>query len=184
MRAPSTRRLLLTALLGFYAAAPCVAQSSASYKLNGTSFNNGGDPKNGLTLMSSHFHVTLDAIGDGLVRAALSSASFHADAGFVDVYRPVGEVSGLRFTNATTLLWNPDPAGARYEVYRGAISSLPGTFGTCFATGPMANATDASIPAAGTGLFYLVTARNLLGEEGPKGKTSNGTVRGNPTPCP
>ena len=33
-------------------------------------------------------------------------------------------------------------------------------------------------------LFYLVTSRNRLGEEGPKGFDHLGVERGNPVPCP
>jgi len=39
------------------------------------------------------------------------------------------------------------------------------------------NATDASIPAAATGYFYLVTAENRLAEEGTKGSNSTGGER-------
>lgn len=43
---------------------------------------------------------------------------------------------------------------------------------------------DPLAPSAGTGFFYLVTARNRLDEEGPKGFQSLGVEEPNPDPCP
>lgn len=172
---------LMAALCSACVAAPAAAQTSASYKLQETSVNNGG----GTALASAHYRVSLDAIGDGVAPTSLSSASFHADVGFVGRYPPAGEVMGLLFTNPSSLQWNPEPSAVRYEIYRGTITSLPGTFGTCFASDlNTVTSTDASIPLAGSGFFYLVTARNRLGEEGTKGYFSNGTERTNPLPCP
>src|SRR5437867_6936953 len=158
--------VLMTALLSLCGLSPAAAQTSTSFKLQESSLNNGGDPRAGAALVSAHFHLSLDAIGDGVVRAGLSSGSFHVDGGFVGRYRPAGEVKGLLFSNAATLQWNPDPSADRYEIYRGATSTLPGTFGTCFASDlTIVTANDASIPSKGAGYFYLVTARNRLGEE-------------------
>jgi hypothetical protein len=186
MNGRTMRRFIVpAALCSLGVIAPAAAQTSASYKLQETSINSGGDPRGGTPLASTHFHIGLDAIGDGLVRSGLSSASFHADSGFLDRYVPAGEVMNLRFTNATTLQWNPEPTASRYEVYNGSLSSQPGTFGTCFASDLASQSTtDASIPSTGTGFFYLVTARNRLAEEGTKGSQSNGTERANPLPCP
>ena len=177
--------VLLGALLSSFATAPAGSQTSASYKLQEASVNSGGDPRSTGTLVSAHYHITLDAIGDGAVRAGLSSASFHVDGGFVGRYRPPGEVTGDRFTSATTLQWNSEVAAGQYEAYRGTTTSLPGTFGTCFASGlPTTTVADASNPQIGAAFFYLITARNSLLEEGTKGYRSNGTERGNPSPCP
>jgi hypothetical protein len=46
------------------------------------------------------------------------------------------------------------------------------------------SAADIQSPPAGSGFFYLATARNRLGEEGTKGFASSGTRRVNPSPCP
>jgi hypothetical protein len=180
-----SRRILATAGLACALSfVPAVAQTSASYKLAETTFNNGGNPVGGAP-SSAHFRITLDAIGEAVVRAGAMSASYHVDAGFVGVYGPPGEVTGARFPNKTTLAWDPEPWGHRYEVYRGTLASLPGTFGACFANDlTQPTASDASSPSTGQGHFYLVTARNRLREEGPKGFRSNGTEEGNPTPCP
>ena len=179
------RLVVLAPLFGLLAPHPATAQTSSSYKLQEASFNNGGNPGTSGALASAHFHISLDAIGDPVGRGGLASAAFHLDAGFVSQFPPPGDVTGLRFSDPTTLLWPPERSAQRYEVYRGTISTLPGTFGTCFANGlTQATATDASTPPAGQGFFYLVTARNRLGEEGPKGYASNGTEEPNPLPCP
>ena len=46
------------------------------------------------------------------------------------------------------------------------------------------SAVDDTLPSTGTGLFYLVTGVNRLREEGTKGRSSSGTERANPLPCP
>jgi hypothetical protein len=177
--------MLLVPLLCLPAIAPATAQTSAHYTLTETSIDNGGDPGSGANPASPHFHLSLDAIGDDLVRAGLASASFHLDGGFVGRYPPPGEVQGLHVDASATLLWNPEPSASEYETYRGLIATLPGTYGACFAGGlTSVNVSDASTPSAGQGYFYLVTARNRLGEEGPKGYRSDGTEEGNPSPCP
>jgi len=182
---PDFRTALLAILLTLLAMSPSAAQSSASYKLEEATVNSGGVPENGAAGTSAHYHLSFAAIGDGAVRTGLTNVSFKVDGGFVSSYAPPGEVTGLRFTNATTLQWNPDPSADRYEVYRDLTSSLPGTFGSCFASDlPMPATTDASIPATGSVYFYLATSRNRLLEEGTKGFRSNGTERGNPLPCP
>lgn len=183
MRVRSIRLAVLAGLLGLYSVCPAAAQSSASYKIGEASFSNAGDPVNGVTLASAHFHIKLDSVGDSTVLAGLSSASFRADGGFVSHYRPAGEVTSVRFTNPTTLQWNAEPSAQWYEVYR--ATSLPGTFGTCLANDlTTTTVADASTPSIGSRFFYLVTARNRLREEGTKGFGSSGAERPNTLPCP
>ena len=177
--------LLAAGLAGALGCLPAEAQTSASYKLTEATLNNGGNPLFGAHPVSASFRITLDAVGEGVVQSGAASASFRLDAGFVGRYGPPGEVSGARFPNKTTLAWDAEPWGHRYEVYRGTLGSLPGTFGACFANDlTQPTASDASSPSVGQGQFYLVTARNRLREEGPKGFRSNGTEEGNPAPCP
>jgi hypothetical protein len=167
------------------AVVPAAAQTSPHYKLTEASINDGGDPGNGGRPAAPHFHLSLDAIGDDLVGAGLASASFHLDGGFVGRYPPPGEVQGLRVDASSMLQWNPELSAAEYEMYRGLMATLPGTYGACFAGGlTSVNVSDASTPPVGQGYFYLVTARNRLGEEGPKGFRSDATEEGNPSPCP
>ncbi len=187
------RVLMAVAMVGAFARIPAAAQTSASYKLQEASLNNGGDPIQGVALASAHFHLSLDAIGDPLVRMGLGSASFHMDWGFVGTYPPPGEVTGVQaktmpFSAYNTILsWQAENSAGNYEVYRGLITSLPGSFGTCFASN-LASAqiqtNDTTNPSVGQSYFYLVTSRNRLGEEGTKGYRSNGTERPNPSPCP
>jgi hypothetical protein len=161
------------------------AQSSVSYKLQASVFNAGGDPSGGSVLASTSFHIRLDSIGEGLVQVALGSASFHMDGGFVEAYRPPGEVAGLRYlANKRTLEWDPEISTGVYAVYRNTLNSLPGSFGVCLPPSVSGtSADDAALPSVGAGFFYLVTARNRLGEEGTKGQQSNGAARPNPAPC-
>lgn len=175
--------LVLLFLLGAVASSPAAAQSSTSYKIGEASFNNAGDPVNGVTLASAHFRIKLDSVGDSTVLTGLSSTSFRTDGGFVSHYRPAGEVAAVRFTNPTTLQWNAEPSAQWYEVYRD--TTLPGTFGTCFANDlTTTSLTDSSTPSIGSRFFYLVTARNRLREEGTKGFRSTGLERTNTLPCP
>ncbi len=168
------------------AAVPALAQSSASYHLSDHTLNAGGQPSNGAISTSTSFRLKLDAIGDGVVGTGMTSASFHADAGFVADYPPPGETGGLLFSSKTALSWNPEKSVGHYELYGDTLSVLAsGGTGTCLQSGLTAeSATDTTTPAAGSGLFYLVTARNRLDEEGTKGYRSDDTERANSAPCP
>jgi hypothetical protein len=108
------------------------------------------------------------------------------DAGFVSNYPPPGEVKGDLFASKTNYTWSAEKSIGSYDVYRGAISSLSGlAYGTCLQNGlTTESVTDAATPAAGQGFFYLVTARNRLGEIGTKGFATSGIERANAAPCP
>ena len=81
--------------------------------------------------------------------------------------------------------WAPTPGAATYNLYRGLVSALPGSYGLCLQPGLVAtNTTDPAVPATGTAFQYLVTAVNGLGEEGTMGFDSGGFERPNLTPCP
>lgn len=161
------------------------AQTSASFKLTESVLNAGGEPQNGTSAGSTSYHIKLDAIGDTVAAASLGSASFHTDAGFVGRYPPPGEVQSLLFTGKTAMVWSPERSVGAYEVYRDTVASLPASFGTCFVSGASSEAAvDAGSPSSGQGWFYLVTARNGLGEEGTKGARTGGTERPNAAPCP
>jgi len=162
-----------------------MAQTSASYKLVEFTFNDGGRPANGSIASSASYRIKLDAIGDTVAATGLSSASHHLDDGFVSAYPPPGEVRNERWTGKTVLSWDPEGSVGTYEVYRDLMSSLPGSFGACFQSPLLSEtATDVTSPASGTAWFYLVTARNRLGEEGTKGLRSSGIERSNASPCP
>ncbi len=177
-------RLLAATLL--LAALPARAQTSASYHLNEHTFNVGGQPAGGAVSTSASFHLRLDALGDGVIETGMASVSFHADGGFVGDYPPPGEVLGLQFSSGASLAWSPEKSVGQYEVYSDAVSSLrSGGTGTCLQSGlTTTSAADATTPAVGSALFYLVTARNRLNEEGTKGYRSSGAELPNTTPCP
>jgi hypothetical protein len=182
---PISRFRFITALALLATAFSAEAQTSASYKLREQVFNNGGEPHTASGIASASFHLKLDSIGEAAVNTGLGSASYRVDSAFVSAYRPPSEVLGLRFTNRTTLVWKPEKSTGKYELYRGAINSLPGPYGSCFAADLAGEtSTDTAVPTAGQGYFYLVTARNRLREEGTKGNRSNGAERSNPSPCP
>jgi len=106
---------------------------------------------------------------------------------------PPLEVSGpasatpLMFSTLDEMIWEDGAASnaTSFNMYRGTMTEFQGgTFGTCFASGlPTSYAMDTAIPPAGAGFFYLVTARNALGE-GTMGIGSDGVPRANLTPCP
>jgi hypothetical protein len=178
-------RTLASLLLVVSLSGVAFAQTSAGFKLQEQTFNNGGNPLQGSVLTAAHYKVKLDAIGGGAVGARIGSASYHLDAGFVAAYAPPGEIGGVSFSSKTTLTWSPERSVGAYEVYRNTLLALPGDFGSCFASAlPSETSTDASNPSAGTGYFYLITARNRLREEGTKGFRTGGAERSNTVPCP
>jgi len=186
MRRAAAPSFLLLAAASLALPATALAQTSASYKLQEYHFTNGGDPANGSFASSASYRIKLDAIGDAIVTTGLSSASQHMDGGFVGDYPPPGEVKGDLFTNKTTLTWSPEKSVGTYDVYRASLSTLPGlAYGACLQNGiTTETATDAVTPSVGQGYFYLITARNRLGEIGTKGYASSGTERANAAPCP
>jgi hypothetical protein len=181
-----TLQLIATLLMLCGMALPVVAQSSASYKISDSVFNAGGHPEDGTMMTSGSYRVSLDAIGDAVVGPRMSSASYGMDGGMVSCYPPPGEVTGLRFVTPQTLAWDAERSVGVYNLYRALVSSLSGLgYGSCEQldiTGPATG--DADAPPAGDGYFYLVTAENMLGEEGTKGRDSAGAERANASPCP
>jgi len=181
--------LALAALAIFTSGVPARAQQSASFALEGNTFNEGGRPANGVVAQSASFQITLDAVGDAVPMFAASSASFGLSGGIVGAYAPPSEVQAVALGSgggsSTSLIWSPMPTAVRYDVYRGGTGTLPGTFGSCLIS-DLANTAynDTAAPASRTGFFYLVTGENRLGEEGTKGTQSNGTVRTAAPACP
>jgi hypothetical protein len=160
------------------------AQVSASYKLQEHSLNNAGHPAQGVTFSSTNYRITLDALGDAVAMASLASSSYRLDPGFVAAYPPPGEVRNVGFTPLEELGWSAERSAGTYQVYRNTIGSLPGDYGSCVVSSATAPSwLDATTPLAGTGLFYLVTASNRIGERGTKGRSSSGSERGG-TVCP
>ena len=168
------------------AAAPAWAQQSASFKLEESVFNAGGHPEGAVTPGSASFRLTLGAIGDAVALLDPSSASFRLDGGFVASYPPPGEVLNLRFIDPDTLVWDAEKSTGAYNLYQGDVTDpWAPTYGICMEAELAAEtAMVIDVPAGGQALFILVTAENLLSEEGTKGSDSVGTPRPNPAPCP
>lgn len=153
-----------------------LAQQSSSYKMTEHAINGGGHPADGTILVSGSFRVTLDAIGDAAARPGLGSASFRMDGGFVSRYPPPGEVRNVRFSDSTTMSWDPNESVGVYHLYRDDACVPPDLTVT--------TATVPEVPAAGSFYSYLVTAENRLSEEGTQGYESGGSERTNSSPCP
>ena len=163
------------------------AQESARFKLTEHARNAGGSPVGGTVVASPRFEIDPSSIGDGVARAALHGARFVGEAGFALAYRPAGEVTGLAIAaDRRTLSWSPEPSVGHYDVYRDSLAVLPDLeYGTCLASGIRATTQDdPETPAAGQAWFYLVTATDRLDREGPKGWSSAGVLRANPSACP
>ena len=170
------------AWLVFCAVQATMAQQSASFRVSEHVFNAGGHPKDGAVVQSGSYRVSFDVIGDGAVRGGLSGASFAVDAGWAFGYRPPGEVTGVVFTDPITLVWDPDPSVGSYQLYRAALDA-PGGAGCLQPDLAGPTATDGTLPAAGGGFYYLVTAANRLREEGTRGNDSGGMERSGAS-CP
>jgi len=102
-------------------------------------------------------------------------------------YPGAPEVLGMAFAaDAETLSWTPEAGAAVYDVMRGSLSELPvgdKPDETCIASQVSATSTtDATLPAPGTGLYYLVRGADACGL-GSYGITSGGSGRVS-TVCP
>jgi hypothetical protein len=173
------RSILLAA---FASASAAMAQSSASFEIKAQAFNAGGQPA---TVASADFQIRLGSLGDSLAAVSLGSASFGVDSGFGLSFSPPGEVTGVRFDDHVTLAWNPEKSTGAYNLYRNLLSAISPGFGACSQSNlPGETASDADLPGAGAGFFYLVTAENVLAEEGTKGFQSSNVERANAAPCP
>ncbi len=172
-RAPVLALLLL--------AGPALAQQSSSFQVTESSFSAGAE-----MLTSTAFQITLVSAGQGPAGTAVSGPSFSVEGGVVAALAPPGEVSDLRFTDEVTLQWAPDGSVGDYAVYRGIVTEpFDSDYGSCLPPAvTMESAMDAQEPLSGQTFFYLVTARNRLGEEGTKGFDGGANERGNTTPCP
>ncbi len=176
----------ITVALVVLAAAPASAQQSTSFEVEQSTFNSGGHPDAGGTLGSTSFQHTFGAIGAAVAGLAQTSASFRVDGGLVASYPPPGEVVNVRFTDPSTLVWDPERSAGVYNLYLGDVTDPWGpSYGSCLQSGlSLETATVTDTPATGQALFILVTAENVLSEEGTKGTDNVGATRPNPAPCP
>jgi hypothetical protein len=170
--------LLLFAAGTLATAQPVLAQTSTSFKLEEHAINAGGKPSGGVVLQSASYTISLHSIGAAVVAGSLNGSSFRMSSGLASSYPPPGEVTGLVFTSKTDLVWDPEKSVGVYNLYRGLVSGITPDFGNCQPPELTdSTATDANTPPANDAFFYLVTAENLLDEEGTKGSQSSTTVR-------
>lgn len=161
--------LLLPAL----ASAPALVQQSASYMIKGAVLNSGGQPLDGAVASSPSFFLRPDAVGEGVVSANLTSASYKLSAGFVQSFPTPGEVDDLNFDDIVSLSWDLEAMAAHYHLYRAGPMGAPAgvaPVGECLLGNVTATtATDPEAPAPGRAYFYFVNAVSCIGAEGPDG---------------
>lgn len=145
----------------------------------------------GLDLATFDGTPALDIDGRARLADGNEDGTFRTDCGADEYRNPVGvidEVRNLRFESEARLTWDLVPGAAQYHLYGGDTATLSRTnFGTCL-DALDSNRTDTvadlfEIPAPATGRFYLVTAENAAGQEGPLGDGSC-CERPNLSPCP
>jgi hypothetical protein len=100
---------------------------------------------------------------------------------------PPPEAQGMAASaDRVTLTWSPVSGATRYDAVRGEIASLPVGPGsgdeTCFDDLAGPTLTDASLPGAGSGYWYLVRGENACAT-GTYGTRRDGTPRVTAT-CP
>ena len=96
-----------------------------------------------------------------------------------------GLITGERFLNRTTLIWDAESDSTSYNVYRGDLGlAALAPYASCFVKElPTRFTSDPDIPNPSDGFFYLVT--RLIGpEEGPLGYTSANAPRQVLIHCP
>jgi hypothetical protein len=176
----------ILAVLALTMAPTALAQSSASYRVSDYAFNSGGHPQQGTSLASAGYRIRLDAIGDGSPAPSLGSATYRLAGGMVSCYPPPGEVAGLRFTDNETLVWDPERSAGIYNLYRDLVGDLATLgYGQCEQPDLAGETTtDNDLPGNGQAFFYLITAENMLTEEGTRGTDSVGADRGQADACP
>ena len=178
------RRALLVLLLTL-SGADALAQQSASHSLEEHVFNAGGHPHASGSPGSASHRLTLGSLGDPFRMRRYFGSTFLLDGGFVLTYPPPGEIRNLRFTDPTTLVWDPDPSAGRYHVYRDTLAALGALgYGLCAQRNLLVPTATEELPLpAGSGFFFLVTVESRLAEEGSKGFNDSGVERTG-TLCP
>ena len=146
----------------------------------------GGHPIGGLGLTSANYRMSLDTVGEAVTAPLLSNSTNSMDVGFSRSYPPPAEVRQVvALGDKATFAWAPERSVGTYRVYRGYSTMPPAHYGFC-RIGDVAGGSVLleEAPDSGQQFFYLVTAQNMLFEEGITGYDSAGTPRGNPGPCP
>src|SRR5437870_2049745 len=172
LRGEPCARVLPVAAAPPIAAARALSAAAARPPAAGTAHVMFAAVARALSIGAARLHATATAGAIALGGAGLTITAALAT--------PPPEVTGDRFTNKTTLAWNPvGGTGIDYNVYRGQLSGLrSGVPAQCHGDEVTATSfTTPAVPAAADGYFYLVTAENAAGEEGTPGTTSASVTR-------
>ena len=138
-----------------------------------------------VALQSASYRAEIDTLGGSHVAPRLVGSLFSMDVTLAHAFPPPGEVRGVGFSDTETIFWSAERSVGSYRLYRGSAEFLPFETGRClYGALPVATATDELIPEEGGLYFYLVTARNLLEEEGRVGFDGAGDPRIVPEACP
>ncbi len=167
-------------------AAPALAQQGEGVRISDHAINAGGHPSQGVVMASASYHLRFDSLAESTAGLLLEGDGYRLQGGFVACYPAPLEVTGLRFTDAATLVWAPERSAGIYNLYRGGIDDLAlGGYGSCLDDSLSdESSVDVERPPVGNGFAYLVTAENRLEEEGSLGTDSAGSEREPGSPCP
>jgi hypothetical protein len=135
--------------------------------------------------ISYSYRVRVAADPAGKCQAQLASLCVSATATGTCSFPP--ETGGLSVAaDKETATWSPTAFATRYDVVRGSLGALPSGPGggdeACFNDLPGPSFADPSVPAVGTGFWYVSRGENSCGN-GSFGQQSDGTARGTTT-CP
>lgn len=97
---------------------------------------------------------------------------------------PPVTLSVRQLTSGTQLSWPAYIAADSYSISRGDLASLgPGQYGECISEWTNNAYSDSSVPAPGSGFFYLVQAQNWDCGLGPLSTVEKQAVNTNPLAC-
>ena len=112
-----------------------------------------------------------------------------ADPGGCVGLKPLGspaEVTGLGFDDKTTFSWGSDATAFTYDAVRGSTSAFPvgpgGAEEVCFNNLASTSTSDATLPGANAGFWYLVRGENTCAPAGSWGDATSGPR--STTTCP
>jgi PKD repeat protein len=124
--------------------------------------------------------LTQDIDGDPRVLDGNGDGTATVDIGYDELVLGL-----LRFTDSQTLSWTGATGSVTFNLYRGTFDNPPWVYDhVCLRSGITGlSTTDPSLPAARTGLYYLLSSVGAAGESS-LGTDSANRPRPNSAPCP
>jgi PKD repeat protein len=124
--------------------------------------------------------LTQDIDGDPRVLDGNGDGTARVDIGYDEIVLGL-----LRFTDSQTLSWTGAVGSVTFNLYRGTFDNPPWVYDhVCLRSGMTGlSTTDASVPAAPTGFYYLLSSVSGAGESS-LGTDSANQLRPNSAPCP